>query len=179
MNPKNLLDISDEERGEFRDAVAQIKDFKRVVYKTPTIEPVSERVPFYTSSEISTEISGDDKVHFQREGLQFRLLQRFKRGKIMPQASLDLHRLTVAQAAHEVASFIDLALARHYRCVHLIHGKGRMTKDGYAKLKNWLNQWLRQHPSVLAFTSAHTKDGGTGAVYVLLKNGARSKWKMT
>jgi len=36
-------------------------------------------------------------------------------------------------------------------------------------IKNKVNSWLRQHQDVLAFHSAMPKDGGNGAVYVLLK----------
>jgi len=32
-----------------------------------------------------------------------------------------------------------------------------------------VNSWLRQMDAVLAFCSARPNDGGTGAVYVLLK----------
>ncbi|MDH3415597.1 MAG: Smr/MutS family endonuclease, partial [Gammaproteobacteria bacterium] len=36
-------------------------------------------------------------------------------------------------------------------------------------LKNSVNHWLRKWSSVLAFVSARQVDGGTGAVYVLLR----------
>jgi DNA-nicking Smr family endonuclease len=36
-------------------------------------------------------------------------------------------------------------------------------------LKVKVNAWLRQKDAVLAFCSARPQDGGTGAVYVLLK----------
>jgi DNA-nicking Smr family endonuclease len=36
-------------------------------------------------------------------------------------------------------------------------------------IKNELNRWLRQHKDVQAFCSASQKDGGTGALFVLLR----------
>jgi DNA-nicking Smr family endonuclease len=36
-------------------------------------------------------------------------------------------------------------------------------------LKQKVNDWLRQKNEVLAFCSARPNDGGSGAVYVLLK----------
>jgi DNA-nicking Smr family endonuclease len=36
-------------------------------------------------------------------------------------------------------------------------------------LKIAVDLWLRRHLDVMAFTSAKTIDGGTGAVYVLLR----------
>lgn len=160
--------ITEEERDEFRQAMkgGQFKPPKKTPPQAPKIEAASS---FYIPSELPLTHQSDDRIHFQRGGLQFRLLQKFKRGKIMPQASLDLHRLTVSESEDAVLQFLSNALARHYRCVHIVHGKGRMTKDGQAKLKNWLNQWLRQHPKVLAYTSAQPKDGGTGAIYILLR----------
>jgi DNA-nicking Smr family endonuclease len=37
-----------------------------------------------------------------------------------------------------------------------------------------MNSWLRQHHTVLAFSSAPPRHGGTGALYVLLRS-AREK----
>jgi DNA-nicking Smr family endonuclease len=36
-------------------------------------------------------------------------------------------------------------------------------------LKNIVNRWLQHIDAVLAFASARSVDGGSGAVYVLLK----------
>jgi len=52
--------------------------------------------------------------------------------------------------------------------VHIIHGKGYRSENSHPVLKNNLNQWLRQHRDVQAFCSASAKDGGAGAVLVLL-----------
>lgn len=170
--------ITDEERDEFRNAMKGTDRIKpsavlaQVPPKAPKVrEPSSQQVSlsFYIPSELPLTHGANDRLHFQRGGLQFRLLQKFKRGKIMPEASLDLHRLTVDESEDAVSRFLSSALAHQYRCVHIVHGKGRMTKDGQAKLKNWLDHWLRQHPRVLAYTSAQPKDGGTGAIYILLK----------
>jgi DNA-nicking Smr family endonuclease len=50
-----------------------------------------------------------------------------------------------------------------------VHGKGNGSWQKQPVLKNKLNQWLRQRDEVLAFCSARPCDGGTGAIYVLLK----------
>ncbi len=41
-------------------------------------------------------------------------------------------------------------------------------------LKTHVNSWLRQHRDVLAFVSAPEKQGGTGAVLVLLKRAEKN-----
>lgn len=161
--------ITDEERKLFREAMKKIKSVKPEPLKRRE-EPTSfSDNQFYTAPAIPNTFSAEDTLHYAKPGLQDRLLQKLKRGKITPQASLDLHQHTVAMAERAVDAFIQEAIARHIRCVRIIHGKGSMTKEGRAKLKNWLNGWLRHQASVLAFHSAQPRDGGKGAVYVLLK----------
>jgi DNA-nicking Smr family endonuclease len=53
--------------------------------------------------------------------------------------------------------------------VRIIHGKGHGSHQKRPVLKQYVNHWLRQRDEVLAFCSARQVDGGTGAVYVLLK----------
>ncbi len=52
----------------------------------------------------------------------------------------------------------------------LVHGKSKRPDDAKPILKNLVNQRLREYSNVLAFCSATAKDGGSGAVYILLKN---------
>ncbi len=53
--------------------------------------------------------------------------------------------------------------------MRIIHGKGYRSGARGPLLKIAVNLWLRRHPDVMAFTSARPIDGGTGAVYVLLR----------
>ena len=53
--------------------------------------------------------------------------------------------------------------------MRIVHGKGLRSRQGQPVLKVKVNHWLRQREEVLAFCSARPVDGGTGAVYVLLK----------
>gem|GEM_PF-4872805 len=69
----------------------------------------------------------------------------------------------------ETAEFINAARDRDLRCVRIIHGKGRRQIDQAPRLKQLLARWLPSRPEVLALCSARPQDGGTGAVYVLLK----------
>ncbi len=50
-----------------------------------------------------------------------------------------------------------------------MHGKGHGSLHKLPVLKTKVQGWLRQRDEVLAFCSARPVDGGTGAVYVLLK----------
>jgi DNA-nicking Smr family endonuclease len=53
--------------------------------------------------------------------------------------------------------------------VRIIHGKGYRSGARGPVLKTAVNLWLRHHHDVIAFVSARTIDGGTGALYVLLR----------
>jgi DNA-nicking Smr family endonuclease len=53
--------------------------------------------------------------------------------------------------------------------VRIIHGKGHGSHQRKPVLKGKVDHWLRQRRDVLAFCSARQADGGTGAVYVLLR----------
>ncbi|VAW62865.1 hypothetical protein MNBD_GAMMA08-664, partial [hydrothermal vent metagenome] len=66
-------------------------------------------------------------------------------------------------------AFLDHAQQQSFKLVRIVHGKGHHSNTDQPVLKAMVNKWLRSIPEVLAFVSAIPKDGGTGAVYVLLK----------
>ncbi len=107
-------------------------------------------------------------------GVQKTVMRRLKQGKFPVRAELDLHGLFAQQAEREIRAFISEASARGLGCVRIIHGKGR---DGPGILKQKTNSWLRQMNAVKAFCSCKPEDGGTGAVYVLLRQEAAPQKK--
>jgi DNA-nicking Smr family endonuclease len=106
---------------------------------------------------------------FLRPGVQRRLLTRLRRGHFSIEAELDLHGMTTAVAHHELGQFLRHAKIRGIRCVRIIHGKGLRSPNGRSVLKAKVERWLRLRDEIVAFTSARPVDGGTGAIYVLLK----------
>jgi DNA-nicking Smr family endonuclease len=98
-----------------------------------------------------------------------RLLRDLRRGKLKPRDELDLHGLTQTQAASELSEFVTECQRRNYLCIRVVHGKGLRSGPAGPALKALVNHQLRATPAVLAFSSATRSDGGTGAVYVLLK----------
>ena len=116
-------------------------------------------------------------LSFKREGIQNGVYRKLKQGRYEYDAKLDLHRMNVTQARKEIFDFIGEAHSLGLRMLLLVHGKGRATSLENRKsiLKGYANVWLKQIPSVQAFHSAHRKDGGTGAVYILLKKSEESK----
>lgn len=118
-----------------------------------------------SESEIETEAF----LEFARPGVQKRLFADLRRGRIEVERSLDLHGLTISYAAATLADFLADCHRQRIRCVHIVHGKGRGSEDRQPILKHQLNVWLRQRSDVMAFCSCQPRDGGTGAVYALLR----------
>lgn len=112
-----------------------------------------------------------DLLEFQRPGVQHRLMLRLRQGRLAVEGELDLHGQTAAQARRRLPQFLSQAQAAGLRCVCIVHGKGYRSPEQRPVLKTLLNNWLPQCPEVLAYCSALPKDGGTGAVYVLLRGG--------
>ena len=104
--------------------------------------------------------------------------RRMTRGKLKPEARLDLHGMTLAEAHPELTAFILGAQATGKRLVLVITGKGKDRDEGYAipvrhgVLRHQVPQWLALPPlkqAVLQVTPAHIRHGGQGAYYVYLR----------
>jgi DNA-nicking Smr family endonuclease len=108
-------------------------------------------------------------LNFQRAGVRDQVMRRLRRGLYPTEAELDLHGLTQTAARDRLAIFIECSRETGRRCVRVVHGKGYRSGARGPVLKSAVNLWLRRHMDVMAFTSAKAIDGGTGAVYVLLR----------
>jgi DNA-nicking Smr family endonuclease len=97
------------------------------------------------------------------------VLKKLRKDKYGLDAEIDLHGLNSNEAKRLLIQFLHDCVTDGCRCVHIVHGKGYRSADNHPVLKNELNIWLRQHNVVQAFCSAPPKDGGAGAVYVLLQ----------
>lgn len=78
--------------------------------------------------------------------------------------------MTKAEAQEQLNDFVLQARARGIHCIRIIHGKGYGSSNKGPVIKPLVNRWLQRRAEVLAFCSARPVDGGTGAVYVLLKS---------
>lgn len=103
---------------------------------------------------------------------------RMTRGKLVPEARLDLHGMTLAEAHPELIGFILNAQSAGLRLVLVITGKGKLKPDTgpipqrIGALRHQVPQWLRLPPvgqAVLQISEAHLKHGGAGAYYVYLR----------
>ena len=121
------------------------------------------------SNEGVEKLFQEDSMQFIAPAVQKNVLKKLRKGHFGLDASIDLHGLTRQEANQHLSKFLHFSIEDGYRCVHIIHGKGYRSPDNHPVLKNDINVWLRQHQEVLAFCSTPPKDGGTGAVFVLLK----------
>ena len=101
--------------------------------------------------------------------LQHKVFEDLKAGNLRWFEAVDLHGCTVEDARAAVLQIIQMAKDENQNVIKIVHGKGPE-----AILKTYVNGWLRQHRDVLAFVSAPEKQGGTGAVLVLLKRAEKN-----
>lgn len=109
-----------------------------------------------------------------RPGVQLGVYRKLRLGHYAPEARLDLHRLSVAESRHALWRFLGEARRAGLRCVLVLHGRGELSPKP-ALLKSQVRLWLMELPEVLAFHSAVQRDGGDGALYVLLKKSDEEK----
>jgi DNA-nicking Smr family endonuclease len=114
-------------------------------------------------------VGGSDPLSFHRPGVRDQVMRRLRRGLYPVEDELDLHGLNQAAARDTLSDFLEYNRNAARRCVRIVHGKGYRSGARGPILKIAVNAWLRRHPDVMAFTSARAIDGGTGAVYVLLR----------
>ncbi len=114
-------------------------------------------------------LSTGDELSFRRPHVPEAILTKLRRGHYAVDAEIDLHGLTALEAKGALRDFIAESLERRMTCVRVIHGKGRRSGPRGPVLKNMVNHWLQRSNAVLAFGSARAVDGGSGAIYVLLR----------
>ena len=102
-------------------------------------------------------------------GVDRRTWLRLKRGKVTLEATLDLHGQTQEQAHRRLGHFLARAAERGARCVLVVTGKG-LASGGVLRqmVPRWLNEGANRE-RVLAFCPAQLRDGGEGALYILLR----------
>ncbi len=170
--------LSEDDKNAFRDAVKQIKPLPskndKVTLRKKKPKPIKRfapepTAPSFTISDYQTEatVGADDQLFFVRPGLSPKQIQSLKKGTLSIGASLDLHGCNAEAARDKLIEFIDAKYHANQRYLCIVHGKGHGAEP---VLKNRLNNWLRQIEQVLAFASAQPKDGGAGALYVLLRS---------
>lgn len=103
---------------------------------------------------------------------------RLKRGKLKPDARIDLHGMTLAEAHPALTGFVLRSASAGHRLVLVITGKGKNRDTGgpiptrFGVLRHQVPQWLKMAPLaplVMQVSEAHIRHGGGGAYYVYLR----------
>lgn len=124
----------------------------------------------------------DEYMYGYVRGLDIKTFQQLKSGSLSVAAHLDLHGMTADQAQDSLLFFIRESYMMGHRCVLVVTGRGHNSPGGQAILRRETELWLTRDPIkrvVLAFCTAQTKDGGAGALYVLLRKQKKAQGKIS
>lgn len=178
---KKRPQLSEAEQELFRDAMRGVRPLEveeKVQVEKPKPSPRArqrerdERQVFedMLSDPIDlADVETGEELLFFRSGVQPAMMKKLRRGQFSVEAALDLHRMTSDEARVATATFLQMAYQHGKRCIRIVHGKGLGSPNKLPVLKTKLNHWLKQRDEVLAFCSTPPADGGTGAVYVLIR----------
>ena len=153
----------------------------RKITNSPPIKFGTRKLSSSASPVLKTqgESSHDTKLpniqHGDAPGLDKRTAQRLRRGRINVEAQLDLHGLKQDEAHIALCQFLTKSYNIGHRCVLVITGKGALSQGG-GVLRKMVPLWLNENTNrnfVLSFTYSTPADGGTGAIYILLKRKRR------
>lgn len=140
-----------------------LKQRRQAATGTETLAPAP------VSDHYASPLLAPDASHFVQAGHGPDLLKSLARGKWPISASLDLHGATLDEARQRMDGFLRSCLQHRIRCVRIVHGKGHGSKNNAPVLKETVRRWLTQLDDVMAYIECSERDGGAGAVQVLLK----------
>lgn len=172
--------VSDEDKALFSEMMKTVKPLKDTTKREPK-PPVAKKISirksdpiekpkteYYLSNYYTDAVHSNSELSYTNQAIPRKRLRELKNGDIRWEARLDLHGFRPEEAQRALCDFIEQKYHAGNRCLLIIHGKGgRLGEEPV--LKNHVNHWLKQLPYVLAFNSAIPRDGGNGALYVLLK----------
>ncbi len=158
--------ISEADKKIFRNAAENQAPFDKDSQFGAISSPLKQ--PLFTaySYVLEADIAGNEVLNYAKNSPSKKHLKAMKRGDISA-FSLDLHGYTTIQTCEALSAFIHQHQNEQY--LRIIHGKGHNSPDHKSILKSQVVRYLTQHPDVLAFHSCPPNQGGTGAVFVLLK----------
>jgi len=172
----------------FREAMTDVTPLKwahRRIAKLPNQDAKPVHPPNAGDLEVMAHLSdlvsgaaemditfSDEYIEGSVKGFDRKLMQKLKEGLFPVQDHVDLHGCTRQEAELKVTEFLLRSYRLGLRCVLVVHGRGLNSEDHIPVLKERLPVWLNRGPVkriVLAFSTARPYDGGTGAIYILLR----------
>jgi len=159
---KNLLKVAGDGTAPASSPVSQKKRTFFPPLKAPgDAKPPPKKRPVLQDLDHGTSIGVDKST-----------ATRLKKGRQPIEGRLDLHGMIQSEAHPALDAFIENAYRSGKRAVLVITGKGTKLDGSVGVLRQAVPRWLNlppNRPRILAFSHATAKDGGEGALYVLLK----------
>jgi DNA-nicking Smr family endonuclease len=167
---------TDAERQLFRDAIGPVRQIEATTLPAP---PRPRPLPRHSQADEAEVLRSLGREQPIREGAEsgevlsyiapgyaHRYLRRLIRGQYVVADEIDLHHLDLRRARELLAGFLRHCQSEGRLCLRLIHGKGGQKGS---VIKAMVEQELVRRSDVIAFHSAPQRQGGTGAVDVLLR----------
>jgi len=123
------------------------------------------------ANEVSDKDSAADAAAERARDAGHRRVESRRLAVLKSEAVLDLHGLKAEEAASSIADFLESASQLGLEKVLVIHGKG-LHSDGAPVLKRAARRALEAHPLAGRFGEAARSEGGSGALWVLLRRKA-------
>ena len=163
---KEKQTIAEKHRKPQSDSKQLLKKVKKRQYQQKLY---SRKDSDYSLTKSNQCVEAFEKLNYSQPGVRAQEMNTLKKGTFKLDAALDLHGFNRDQAEIKIMQFLKECM--HYQCryIRVIHGKGYNSEDGFPVLKNLTYQVLITNPQVIAFHSAPEKDGGVGAINILLK----------
>jgi len=145
------------------------------------LRPLTRIGGYSPAARVTVSLAPDPMKVAEKPGNQMdrRNFERLRKGKMTPDARLDLHGMTAAQAHGALSDFIHRCHVSNKRLALVITGKGNTVREEtgimptrQGVLRHSLPHWLDAphiRPMVLELTPAHARHGGGGAYYVYLR----------
>jgi len=145
-------------------------------------EAAAAQLKRFMAGEVEFDLEfSDEFLQGHVRGLDERTLRQLMAGALSVEAHLDLHGCNAEQAMDSVLFFVRESYLMGRRVVLLVTGRGLNSPGGLGVLKQEVQNWLTRDPLkrvVLAFCTAQPRDGGTGALYVLLRKRKKNEGKV-
>lgn len=167
--------------GKGREIIPCIKE--NTLTPPPVVNPLQE---FMEGKLEFTLCATEEYIEGHIVGIDLMTVGKLQNRQYSPEAHIDLHGLNAEQAYHNLIAFFRNSYQRGLRTVLVVTGKGKNSVNGMPVLRNKVQEWFTKDPFrrvILAFCTAKQEDGGTGALYVLIrkqkKNYGKIHWDLT
>lgn len=153
-------------------AIPQAEEIERPTKELPPIRNSIDNTSVYHGNPLQDLAIG------QVADIDRNTATKFKRGEFKIERRLDLHGYTEDEAWEAVTNFVKNSYIDNLRCVLIVTGKGKPHPDDEdfvprrGILKEKVPQWLNSRelrPLILSISYSQIKDGGEGALYILLR----------